>query len=38
MSLLRRSSILGILVILEYRDKKYNGSAELHVGPRVHME
>ena len=29
MSLLKQSSISGIIIILEFRDKKYNGSVEL---------
>ena len=29
MSLLKQSSILGFMIILEYQDKKYNGSVEL---------
>ena len=29
MSLLKQSSILGISIILEYKDKKYNSSVEL---------
>ena len=29
MSLLKQSGILGIIIILEYQDKKYNVSVEI---------
>ena len=36
MSLLKQSSILGVIIILENQDKKYNGSIEL--GPWRHVK
>ena len=36
MSSLKQSNILGIIIILEYQDKNYNGSVEL--GPCGHVK